>query len=527
MPITFRSFKPFRPQNGKRKFKVIVPNGTTDPLNITATLIYVLRYIFDNNKVTEELFNRFRNATPHTRYYWSGRRLLSTRSEIEEHAQRSSNPDDCRRRFIDNEPFNYNNETYYTHGEIGDCCIALFGWLNYDLRDKNIKIVPFNFDLPEQLIEIQEDDFRRIQIPGSDRRESSDENEGDQMPIYSRNHILFGAPGTGKSRKLNDEVKRWFVDAIDNNCFERVTFYPTYSYAQFVGTYKPVMRLVNNDEKIAYEFVPGPFLRVLVKALNESFDDDGEKKDWCLVIEEINRANAAAVFGDVFQLLDRDENGVSEYMIAASEDIKKFLQKEITTIEGKKFLGVIKESDEGNENENWDLCSLRIPGNMYIWATMNSADQGVFPMDTAFKRRWEFDNIGIDDEANGECSNWTIEGKEYKWNEIRRYINGLLAEHDVNEDKFMGPYFIKANSNNVVSKKMFASKVLMYLWEDAGRMIRRNLFGNNIKTYSKLVETWEREDVGVKVFEQCNKKENLSADLKALYANWTMPPPAE
>ena len=91
----------------------------------------------------------------------------------------------------------------------------------------------------------------------------------------------------------------------------------------------------------------------------------------------------------------------------------------------------------------------------------------------------------------------------------------------------MGPYFIKANSNNVVSKKMFASKVLMYLWEDAGRMIRRNLFGNNIKTYSRLVETWEREDVGVKVFEQCNKKENLSADLKALYANWTMPPPAE
>ena len=276
------------------------------------------------------------------------------------------------------------------------------------------------------------------------------------------------------------------------------------------------MKECGGEEKIAYEFVPGPFLRVLVKALNETPNAVGKKKDWCLVVEEINRANAAAVFGDVFQLLDRDTNGVSEYAIAASEDVKKFLDKELTEA-GKNVLNELTGSIE----------SLRIPANMYIWATMNSADQGVFPMDTAFKRRWEFDNIGIDDEANGECSNWTIEGKEYKWNEIRRYINGLLAEHDVNEDKFMGPYFIKANSNNVVSKKMFASKVLMYLWEDAGRMIRRNLFGNNIKTYSKLVETWECEDVGVKVFEQCNKKENLSADLKVLYANWTMPPPAE
>lgn len=354
--------------------------------------------------------------------------------------------------------------------------------------------------------------------------ENFDINEDDEMQYkYSKNLIVFGAPGTGKSYKLNEEVCQYFVEGEGTSRqkrFERVTFYPTYSYAQFVGTYKPVMRAKPNgadrEEKIAYEFVPGPFLRVLVKALNETPDADGKKKDWCLVVEEINRANAAAVFGDVFQLLDRDTNGVSEYAIAASEDVKKYLGKELTEA-GKNALNELTGSIE----------SLRIPANMYIWATMNSADQGVFPMDTAFKRRWEFDNIGIDDEANGECSNWTIEGKGYNWNEIRRYINGLLAEHDVNEDKFMGPYFIKANSNNVVPKKMFASKVLMYLWEDAGRMIRRNLFGNNIKTYSKLVENWEREDVGVKVFDQCNKKENLAIDLRNLYANWTMPPPAE
>lgn len=336
-----------------------------------------------------------------------------------------------------------------------------------------------------------------------------------------RNLIVFGAPGTGKSYKLNEEVRQNFVDGEGNKRYERVTFYPTYSYAQFVGTYKPVMKSVKDaqgnptgEEEISYEFVPGPFLRVLVNALNEVPDVDGKKKDWCLVIEEINRANAAAVFGDVFQLLDRGADGVSEYAIAASEDVKKYLLGDKGLNEtGKNALRALTES----------LDSLKIPANMYIWATMNSADQGVFPMDTAFKRRWEFDYIGIDDEAQGDCLNWHIEGKGYKWNDIRRYINGLLAEHDVNEDKLMGPYFVKADGNHDISKESFASKVLMYLWEDAGRMIRRNLFGNQIKTYSQLVQEWGRNEGGVKVFAQCNKKENLPPDLKNLYAQWTMP----
>ena len=354
---------------------------------------------------------------------------------------------------------------------------------------------------------------------------------GDMMGL--RNLIFFGAPGTGKSHKLNqmvcshknevgEDVAGCFENADRSECrYERVTFYPTYSYAQFVGTYKPVMKPKVNgavgEEEIAYEFVPGPFLRVLVKALNNP------EKNWCLVIEEINRANAAAVFGDVFQLLDRAskddvannvKKDASEYAIAASEDVKKHLLGEKGLNEtGKNTLRALTGS----------LNSLKIPANMYIWATMNSADQGVFPMDTAFKRRWEFDYIGIDDEARGDCLNWHIEGKGYTWNDIRRYINGLLAEHDVNEDKFLGPYFVKADGNNIISKKLFASKVLMYLWEDAGRMIRRNLFGNQIKTYSQLVKEWERNEGGVKVFAQCNKKENLPPDLKNLYAQWTMP----
>ena len=303
------------------------------------------------------------------------------------------------------------------------------------------------------------------------------------------NLIYFGAPGTGKSFLLNQALRSF------NGNFERVTFYPTYSYAQFVGTYKPVMvqgntgnnngNTDNNNgntgrEEIAYQFVPGPFLRVLTKAKKHP------GTNYCLVIEEINRANAAAVFGDVFQLLDRkstgESTGESEYSIAASEDIKKYLKTQ----------DIEKET-------------LSIPQNMYIWATMNSADQGVFPMDTAFKRRWSFEYIGIDKGVTEECKGWTIEveGAVIKWNDFRKFVNGLLSSFDVNEDKLMGPYFVKADNGTQISEKSFASKVLMYLWEDAARMIRKNIFGAEIKTYSQLVSKWEK--VGIKIFVNSEK----------------------
>ena len=159
-----------------------------------------------------------------------------------------------------------------------------------------------------------------------------------------------------------------------DGAFERVTFHPEYSYSQFVGTYKPVMG--EDGESIKYNYVPGPFMRMYVEAIKSARTDNPQP--YLLLIEEINRAKVAAVFGDVFQLLDRDDNGVSEYEIQASEDIRRYLAKEL--------------------NVPMDSCKhIRIPDNMYIWATMNSADQGVFPMDTAFKRRWNFEYLGIND----------------------------------------------------------------------------------------------------------------------------------
>lgn len=231
------------------------------------------------------------------------------------------------------------------------------------------------------------------------------------------------------------------------------------------------------EEKIAYEFVPGPFLRMLVKAVNEP----DPERNYLLIIEEINRANAAAVFGDVFQLLDRGVDGVSEYSIAASEDVKKYLEK-VLTEGGKQTLAKLSGS----------MDMLKIPANLYLWATMNSADQGVFPLDTAFKRRWSFEYIGIDD-GEDDAANLTIAGGGtggYEWKKLRKFLNGLLTEYGVNEDKLMGPFFLKDSSE-------FGSKVLMYLWEDAARMCRRAFFGEKIKTYSDLLKGWQKKGVGI------------------------------
>lgn len=254
-----------------------------------------------------------------------------------------------------------------------------------------------------------------------------------------RNLIVFGAPGTGKSYSLNDQTG-------DFDKIERVTFYPSYSYSQFVGCYKPVM----NDENISYSFVPGPFLRTYVDAVNNP------SKNYLLIIEEINRADAASVFGDVFQLLDRDKDGNSVYSISASEDIKKYLkEKEIS-------------SDK-----------LSIPSNMYIWATMNSADQGVFPMDTAFKRRWDFLYFDLDGNPIEDNANCPV--NKDNWDAIRNAINNWLCEKKVNEDKHLGKYFLNIE-DNVEEKDFrdaFKNKVLMYLYEDAARAFRSELFEKN------------------------------------------------
>lgn len=308
---------------------------------------------------------------------------------------------------------------------------------------------------------------------------------------FERNRIIFGAPGTGKSYILNKQKN----ELLGENEFdyERVTFHPGYSYANFVGTYKPISgKDSDGKDTIRYEYVPGPFMRIYVKALKNS-REKGNIKPFLLLIEEINRANVAAVFGDVFQLLDRDGQNVSEYAIWATEDMKKYLAEQLNC-------------------SREEISEIKIPDNMFIWATMNSADQGVFPVDTAFKRRWEFEYIGVDD---GEAA---VEGyiipigmgdkrKYVKWNDLRKRINKILlsGEPSVNEDKLLGPFFL---SKNVLDRaltdeehfiKAFESKVLMYLFEDVMKMRPSKIFGGHggRMIFSEICRTFEEDGVGL------------------------------
>ena len=297
---------------------------------------------------------------------------------------------------------------------------------------------------------------------------------------HPHNRILFGAPGTGKSHTLKKN---------SNECFhegnvERVTFHPNYSYSQFVGTYKPKPVTVGGTD-ITYEYVPGPFLRQLVKAMKSkmySKNNGTVPENYLLIIEEINRANVASVFGDVFQLLDRN-GGESEYSITTSEDMRVHLADKL-----------------GGDKEEYK--SIKLPNNFYIWATMNSADQGVFPMDTAFKRRWSFEYIDIDagQEKIEEIIVKLGKNKEkVKWNELRNKINDKLINLNINEDKLLGPFFLSLEELQSEDKfdRAFKSKLLMYLYEDVLRHKKGEFFkisqnGKlNTSTYSKLVNSYD------------------------------------
>ena len=339
------------------------------------------------------------------------------------------------------------------------------------------------------------------------------------MNCFVHNLIVFGAPGTGKSNHLNklrSKKKREVLNGSDSeeNYFsecQRVTFYPTYSYAQFVGSYKPVMKDVDKegfdpdpekkDQKtrkaIAYEFVPGPFLKILKDAIKN------KDKNYLLIIEEINRANAAAVFGDVFQLLDRDEEGKSEYSITPSLEMIEFLESKNDSGED----GVLKSEAQ----------ELRIPSNLYIWATMNSADQGVFPLDTAFKRRWDFEYKSLDDnKRNEKCIVEVGENSCCEWGKLRKAINSLLLRNQVNEDKLLSSSFVRSESN-IIRADRFKMKVLMYLWEDAARMCRRNVFKDGLGAFSDLISQWDKikDEDGLKsVFQFDNNKAIENVTLK-------------
>ena len=375
--------------------------------------------------------------------------------------------------------------------------IKILYYLHKLQENKKKSLLSFTIDFLKKLkMDISEDYIRTIkeydkiiEVIFKERIESNSFIIEESYPIDKpHQRIFFGAPGTGKSYLLNEDAKKYF-----GNDYERVTFHPNYMYGNFIGTFKPFpFKLEDGKETIMYKYIPGVLLRLLIKAIKNATTNH------LLIIEEINRANTAAVFGDFFQLLDRNDNGESEYGIAVSEDLKLYLEEEFDknnlTENEKRYLGE-------------KLDKITLPPNFYIWATMNSADQGVMPLDTAFKRRWEFEYTGIDDAYNkskdesgkSEFDDYKFRanGKELSnWNDFRIKINEILSKCHVSEDKLIGPYFI---SKSILASKdidkitnAIKNKVLMYLYEDAGRQHRKRIFKEGKwETYSKLCEAFD------------------------------------
>lgn len=284
------------------------------------------------------------------------------------------------------------------------------------------------------------------------------------MPLQQ---IFYGAPGTGKSFKIKRDTK--------NQSKIRTTFHPDSDYSTFVGCYKPTM---NEDVKydkegneksctkqIEYAFVAQAFLKAYVKAWKFYCNaEDGTAKAQYLIIEEINRGNCAQIFGDLFQLLDRNEDGYSTYPIVADTDIQRYLSKEFEKVNIPDSLNAIYDDYDGNIVEDIkNGIVLALPNNLYIWATMNTSDQSLFPIDSAFKRRWDWKYMPIDTKKE----NWNIEvdGKKYSWSDFLEAVNEQIFEVTKSEDKKLGFYFCRAN-NHVVDAEKFVSKVIFYLYND-------------------------------------------------------------
>jgi hypothetical protein len=267
----------------------------------------------------------------------------------------------------------------------------------------------------------------------------SDDNE-DQSEVYTndKNIIFYGPPGTGKSFQVNK-----LLESKESRT-ERVTFHPAFDYSSFVGSYKPTMVDVDgHSSEIRYEFSPQVFTKIYINAWNDL------SHDYYLVIEEINRGNCSEIFGDIFQLLDRNSN----YPVTPNKELHAYLEKHL----GQSSL----------------ICAdkLKLPPNLSIIATMNTSDQSLFPMDSAFKRRWDWEYVPIDYEVSDSniSSSYVVklsDDEKFSWIDFIRSVNSIIKNNaNLGMDKCIGNYFVKSDSG-VIDVKTFINKVVFYLWND-------------------------------------------------------------
>lgn len=303
------------------------------------------------------------------------------------------------------------------------------------------------------------------------------DNEKKQGIRLALQQIYYGAPGTGKSYEINDLTKAYSTI--------RTTFHPDSDYSTFVGAYKPTMEEtpvygaqgfeVAKEKRITYTFVKQAFLKAYLGAWQKYANGNETAEPQFLVIEEINRGNCAQIFGDLFQLLDRSDNGFSTYPIEADSDLQNEIKKAFA--EGGEYaiengLDVDDAVDGYTSNYGETLSDdikngrvLLLPNNLYIWATMNTSDQSLFPIDSAFKRRWDWRYVKIADAGKG----WKIRcGNEYcDWWKFVKEINKRIAKETSSDDKKLGYFFCKPpKDSSEISEEKFVGKVLFYLWND-------------------------------------------------------------
>lgn len=293
-----------------------------------------------------------------------------------------------------------------------------------------------------------------------------------------QNLIVYGTPGCGKSYYVEHTLLKDYPK--DN--YIRTTFFQDYTNTDFVGQILPVVE----GEKVTYKFNPGPFTLALEKAIRNP------EQKFALVIEELNRGSAASIFGDIFQLLDRKE-GVSEY-----------------SINNVNVINYLKEKFD----DEYTFDSIRLPGNLSIFATMNTSDQNVFTLDTAFKRRWKFKKLLNKFETDHQFKDKFIPGADITWKDFVNGINKFILESSSglnSEDKQLGVYFVDENlmSETPIDKDVrtedddkhiedFAYKVLEYLWSDVAKFDRSKWFVDGINSLDELVEKYKEN--GLEVF---------------------------
>lgn len=278
--------------------------------------------------------------------------------------------------------------------------------------------------------------------------------------------IFFGAPGTGKSFKINEACAHY-----ENY---RTTYHPDTDYASFVGSYKPITEVVTKydmhghaypEKRIVYTYVFQAFLKAYIAAWREQ--QKGNPKPVFLVVEEINRGNCAQIFGDIFQLLDRNESGYSDYPIVADDDLAQELKREFENLNvaNPQAINSLYLGDKDVVGSVKSGKQLLLPNNLYIWATMNTSDQSLFPIDSAFKRRWDWKYIKIQD-GKKDYKIVFSNGNEYDWWSFVTEINNRIEGGEIQqEDKKLG-YFFAKSKDGIITADRFLSKVIFFLYND-------------------------------------------------------------